>query len=118
MSVAAILRSKGSGVTTIAPDATVETAVAALTAARIGALVVSTDGRTGIGIFSERDVVRVLAERGAAALMLPVSSAMSAPMRTCRLDDDVPTVMGEMTRPRVRHLPVIDRKSTRLNSSH
>src|SRR3546814_5186800 len=102
MSVAAILRSKGSGVTTIAPDATVETAVAALTAARIGALVVSTDGRTGIGIFSERDVVRVLAERGAAALMLPVSSAMSAPMRTCRLDDEIPTVMGEMTQHRVR----------------
>src|SRR5690606_23978301 len=66
------------------------------------------DGRTGIGILSERDIVRVLAERGARALTLPVSAAMTAPIRTCRLEDDVPTVMGEMTRHRIRHLPVIE----------
>ena len=97
MTVAAILRSKGSDVATIAPDATVETAVAALA-----------DGRTGIGILSERDVVRVLAERGTKALAMPVSAAMTAPIRTCRLEDDVPKVMAEMTRHRIRHLPVIE----------
>lgn len=108
MTVAAILRSKGSDVATIAPDATVETAVAALAAKRIGALVVSLDGRTGIGILSERDVVRVLAERGTKALVMPVSAAMTAPIRTCRLEDDVPKVMAEMTQHRIRHLPVIE----------
>ena len=56
MTVAAILRSKGSDVATIAPDATVETAVASLAAKRIGALVVSLDGRTGI--ISIGDVVK------------------------------------------------------------
>ncbi len=108
MTVAAILRSKGRDVKTIAPDATVETAVATLAADRIGALVVSKDGRTGIGILSERDIVRVLAERGTRALSMPVSAAMSAPIRTCSLDDDVPAVMAQMTRHRIRHLPVIE----------
>lgn len=108
MTVAAILRTKGSDVATIAPDATVEAAVAALGERRIGAMVVSTDGRTGIGILSERDIVRVLAERGAKALAMPVSAAMTAPIRTCRMDDDVSTVMGEMTRHRIRHLPVVE----------
>ncbi|MFN4090285.1 MAG: CBS domain-containing protein [Alphaproteobacteria bacterium] len=108
MTVAAILRSKGRDVATIAPDATVETAVAALAAKRIGALVVSLDGRTGIGILSERDVVRVLSERGARALAMPVSAAMTAPIRTCCVEDGVPAIMVEMTRHRVRHLPVIE----------
>ena len=108
MTVAAILRTKGGDVATIAPDATIEAAVATLAKKRIGALVVSLDGKTGIGILSERDVVRMLAERGTKALTMPVSAAMTAPIRTCRLADDVPSVMAEMTRHRIRHIPVVE----------
>lgn len=108
MTVAAILRTKGGDVATIAPDATIEAAVATLAEKRIGALVVSLDGKTGIGILSERDVVRMLAERGTKAMNMPVSAAMTAPIRTCRLADDVPSVMAEMTRHRIRHIPVVE----------
>jgi CBS domain-containing protein len=39
---------------------------------------------------------------------MPVSAAMSAPIHTCSMADGVPAVMAEMTRHRVRHLPVIE----------
>ena len=46
MYVQSILAAKGDDVATIAPDATVRDAVALLNERRVGALVVSTDGRT------------------------------------------------------------------------
>jgi len=33
---------------------------------------------------------------------------MTRPVHTCRLDDSVKHLMSEMTRKRIRHLPVID----------
>src|SRR5690606_33735079 len=104
----AILKSKGDKVVTIRPDGTVATAVKRLRLDDIGALVVSGDGRTLLGIVSERDVIQGLAREGATLLERPVSAIMSSPVRTCRPQDGVKSLMAVMTRYRVRHLPVID----------
>ena len=57
MRVSDILGHKGGRVVTIRPDATVSTAVHRLALERIGALVVSEDGRHVAGIISIGDVV-------------------------------------------------------------
>ncbi|AYF79346.1 CBS domain-containing protein [Nocardia yunnanensis] len=107
MRISEILRRKGSGVVTIAPDATVRELLAVLSAHNVGAVIVSADGVALSGIASERDVVRRLHTRGAALLDEPVSSIMTAAVHTCRPDDDVETLNATMTEHRIRHLPVV-----------
>jgi CBS domain-containing protein len=62
MNVAALLRSKGNQVITIAPEASVAEVVRILADHRIGAVVVSRDGQRVDGILSERDIVNRLAK--------------------------------------------------------
>ena len=110
MKVQEILAHKGNKVVTIRPDATVSTAVHRLALERIGALVVSEDGRSIQGVLSERDIIKALAEDGAAILAPDrrVRDLMTKGARTCRPDDAVKAVMAEMTRHRFRHMPVVE----------
>ncbi len=108
MDVAAILRSKGSSVETVDPAADVHHALRRLASRGYGALVVSPDGATVLGVLSERDAVRALAERGVEAFSMPVSAVMSRNVPTCTPADNITSVMTTMTRSRQRHLPVID----------
>ncbi|MGE0744615.1 MAG: CBS domain-containing protein [Rhodospirillales bacterium] len=108
MNVDTILRNKGAGVLTIPPDATIAEAVRRLDDNRVGALVVSADGRAIGGILSERDIVRGLAAHGTAALDRSVSALMSRDVRTCQRDDTLDELFALMTDRRVRHLPVVE----------
>ena len=107
MNVDGILRAKGANVVTIRPDASVGQLVDGLREERIGAMVVSEDGRTVLGIVSERDVVRGLADRGPRILEAPVAELMTRQVFSCTPQDSVKHVMAEMTKRRIRHLPVI-----------
>lgn len=107
MNVKAILSGKGRDVVTINPTATIAQAIAKLTAHRIGALVVLGPDRRVIGILSERDVVRALAGRGAAALDEPLAQAMTREVVICAETDAVSVIMERMTHGRFRHLPVL-----------
>ena len=60
------------------------------------------------GILSERDVVRVLGERGAGVLDEPVSSVMTRKVVSCREKDTVSEIMETMTNGKFRHLPVVE----------
>lgn len=110
MKVRDILAHKGSAVVTVRPDTTVATAVHRLMLERIGALIVSDDGSRVLGIVSERDIVRVVAERGAEALApdLTVEEIMTRHVLTCGLEDTVKDLMTTMTQRRIRHLPVVE----------
>jgi CBS domain-containing protein len=108
MNVETILRAKGREVATIAPEATVRDAVAALKARRIGAIVVSRDGRGVEGILSERDIVHALADQAAALLDQKVSRLMTRNVMTCAPSDTIETLMDRMTQGRFRHLPVLE----------
>jgi len=107
MKIRDILRNKGAAVATVRPEASVRELLAMLAEHNIGAVVVSTDGAVIIGIVSERDVVRRMHERGADILSAPVSSIMTAEVRTCGLDDDVEGLRRTMTERRFRHMPVL-----------
>lgn len=110
MTVAAILRAKGTHVETTSPDTTLFSVAWELKIKNIGALVVvGGDERTTIlGMISERDVVRALSEHGAQLQALPVSKVMTTRVLTCTPDERVTALMARMTRHRVRHLPVVD----------
>ena len=108
MSVTAILKAKGTHVETVKPDTTLYKVVWDLKARGIGALVVSEDGTSVLGLVSERDIVRGLTEHGARLLALPVSELMCSPAVTCTPGESITAVMARMTRHRVRHLPVVD----------
>jgi CBS domain-containing protein len=110
MNVQSIIGDKGTDVATIAQTATLHDAVAALGERRIGALVVSGDGRSIEGIISERDIVRATAQGGAVALDSSVGSVMSIDVVTCSVGDGVDRLMSLMTERRIRHLPVVDER--------
>lgn len=93
---------------TIKPDATVAAAAQMLAEHRIGAVVVSDDGRTPGGILSERDIVRQIGRGGAAVLDQKVSDIMTRAVQTCVGADDALVILDRMTQGRFRHLPVVD----------
>ena len=70
-------------------------------------LVLGVDRRI-VGILSERDIVRALAERGAAALDEPVSQMMTRKVSTCTESETVSSIMERMTDGKFRHVPVVD----------
>ena len=109
MTVSIILAGKGRDVVTIDPSATLAAAVELLAAKRIGAVLVLGADRRIIGILSERDIVRALAERGASALAESVSQMMTRKVSTCNENEAVSNIMERMTDGKFRHVPVVDR---------
>ena len=107
MTVRAVLESKGSNIVTVEPSATVRTAVQLLSERRIGAVLVMA-GKQIAGILSERDVVRVLGERGAAILDEKVEQVMTRKVVTCHPADTIAAIMEKMTERKFRHLPVVE----------
>ena len=107
MQVSVLLQNKGSDVVSVGPDASVADVVAVLAEHRIGAVVVSADGRHIDGVLSERDVVRALSRDGGAALERPARDLMTAEVFTCQPDTTVEELMSLMTDRRIRHIPVL-----------
>jgi CBS domain-containing protein len=108
MLIETILRSKGSDVATVRPDARVGDVVEELKRRNIGALVVSEDEVTVIGIISERDVVRALPDAGTSVLDRTVADLMTTDVATCDMQASAAELMQLMTTRRIRHVPVVD----------
>jgi len=108
MLVKQILTNKPDGVITIAPGSSLQAAIELLAARRIGAVVVSPDGKKVSGIVSERDIVRELGKRGTACLDQTVDSVMTRSIYGCAPGDTADQVLESMTRRRFRHMPVMD----------
>ena len=107
MTVRSVLGSKGHQVISVSPDAKLSAAIKILSERRIGAVMVMS-GQKIDGILSERDVVRVLGERGASVLDEPVRSVMTSKVITCHESDTVAAIMEVMTSGKFRHLPVVE----------
>lgn len=107
MTVRSILNTKGHQIMSVEPDAELAAAIKLLGEKKIGAVLVMNQGRLE-GILSERDIVRVLGERGAGVLEEPVSEVMTRKVVTCKETDTVAELMEIMTTGKFRHLPVID----------
>jgi CBS domain-containing protein len=113
MKVGDILRRKAPRVATIQMDETVAIAAQLMRASNISALVVKdvvkTEGNTAVGMFTERDVVRAIAEHGAAGVKIKVSQLISVQqLVSCSSGDTLEHVRHLMNKNHIRHLPVID----------
>lgn len=108
MQVRHILREKGRDIVAVSSDATLSEASCILSRKRIGALIVRGPKGELLGILSERDVVRAVAEESVGALARPVHAYMTRDVATCGEADTVDALMEMMTRGRFRHVPVVD----------
>lgn len=113
MNVGDVLRKKTARVVTVRMNETVGVAARLMRASDISALVVKdvvrTEGTTAAGMFTERDVVRAIAEHGAAGVNLRVSQLISVQkLISCASDDTLEHVRHLMNVHHIRHLPVID----------
>ena len=108
MKIGDVLKRKGSGVVTMRPDSTIDTVVRRMRLERIGAVIISPDGKSVIGILSERDILHALAEHGTALLALKAEGLMTREVVTCSREDTLQSVMVKMTQRRIRHLPVVE----------
>lgn len=109
MLVQQILKSKPDDtVVTVPPGTSVAVAAEVLSSRRIGALVISTDGKKVAGILSERDIVRELGRRGVSCMADTVDSIMTSKIIGCSRHDTADQVMHKMTDGRFRHMPVME----------
>lgn len=106
MLISDVIAHKGAQVATLLPTDTVARAVALLAGRRIGAVVIEDRWQKLAGIFSERDLVRLLAQDGPAVLDRPLRDVMTHNVITCRLEDRIDDVLRLMTLDKVRHVPV------------
>ncbi|MBI2481094.1 MAG: CBS domain-containing protein [Planctomycetia bacterium] len=113
MFVSNILRTKGTTIHTISPDATADDAVLALVKYNIGSLVVreadAGDATKMLGIVTERDILRAQAAHRKPLDALLVREIMSTNLIVTSLEDKLQNAMRLMTEHRIRHLPVVDK---------
>jgi len=107
MNVSSLLRRKGTQVETAGGRMSAVQAAQRLASKGIGSLVIVDEERHLIGVLSERDLVRALAEHGPSASEVSVAHLIRERPATCRPEDSLRHVMALMTRSRARHLPVI-----------
>jgi CBS domain-containing protein len=108
MSVADILKRKGSVVKTVSPDVSAQAFARLLQKEGIGAMVVKNGDGSIAGIISERDLAYGLATHGNNLGHLSVSELMTKAVITCCPSDSLSQIMKVMTERRIRHLPVLN----------
>ncbi len=108
MLITHVIRDKGATVHTLSEAATLEQAAKELTNRKVGALVIMDDSGRVTGLLSERDIVREVARRGAAALADRVGAAMTRGIITAEPAETVDEGLARMTDRRIRHLPVME----------
>ena len=99
----------GKRVETISASASIQDLVNSLNSHRIGALVVSNDGKHIDGIVSERDVVRAMPGKLNQLIGMHVRDIMTVEVHTCTAESTTAELMKLMTEQRIRHVPVVDK---------
>lgn len=106
-------RKKSNVVRTIAPNRTVEEAVAQLVEHNIGSLIVVDEG-SPVGIVTERDILKCCSKSMLASADTRVADIMTRDLIVGDAGDSVDYVMGIMTQNRIRHLPIVDQSRSIL----
>jgi CBS domain-containing protein len=107
MTIGMILRDRTGPVISARPTDMVRAVVDLLAQHRIGAVPV-VDGDSIAGIFSERDLVRLMSSYGPEALDRRLDDVMTKSPVMCDSNMAVIAALSQMTQKRIRHLPVID----------
>jgi len=106
MLVRHILDKKGKNIVTVRPGKSIQNASRLMAKHDVGAMVISSDGRSPEGIISERDIVRGVGRQGPDFLRQRVGDICVHKVMTCKPGDDVYRVMQAMNKRGFRHMPV------------
>jgi CBS domain-containing protein len=101
-----ILHFKGNDIWFLAPDAPVIDALNKMKEHDVGALLVMENAHL-VGIVSERDFVRSIADEGQCYFYKPISEYMTREVITVEAEATLDDCMQAMTQHRIRHLPVV-----------
>ena len=107
MTLSEVLAGKGRRVVTVSAKSSITDAIRTMHAEKVGAVVVPDSGKCPVGIFTERDLVRMHAEGDRDFGALAVESRMSCSVVFGNLSMSVDEALGVMTERRFRHLPVL-----------
>lgn len=95
-------------VLTCTPETTIAAAARLMRDADYGTLpVLDASGRM-VGILTDRDICKEIANSNRNGSQIAVHEAMSTTVQSCRMDDDVETALAALKRAKVRRLPVLD----------
>jgi CBS domain-containing protein len=108
MTIAAVLRQKGSHVISVTPDTPVVEVAKMITSRRIGAVMVLDTSQRVLGILSERDLVRALATRADGIVGLVAEQLMTRDVIMVSPETPVEAALQIMEEGYFRHLPVVD----------
>lgn len=96
---------------TLSPDATVTDAMRAMQREHRGCVLVTDDGTTRsklIGIFTERDVLFRIVDRGRNPAAMPIGEVMTPDPDSLSVNATVAYVLNKMSVGGFRHVPVVD----------
>jgi len=102
-----LLKMKGDVIYSVSPSTNILCALQIMAEKDIGALLILEEGQI-MGIISERDVVRQIAETGTCNLETPVHNLMTHEVITVSPAQTIEDCMEMMTKERIRHLPVVE----------
>ncbi len=97
---------KTSNLVTVTPSDTIREAAKRMYSANVGSVLVVDDKGTLLGIFTERDLVRVVAT--GVSLDERVEKVMTTKLVTASPDESLAMVASKMIEHGVRHIPVVD----------
>ena len=103
-----VLAAKGRRVVKVSAKSTVADAIRIMHDENVGSVMIPDAERCPVGIFTERDVVRLYAEGDRDFDKLPLESMMTCSVVVGRLSMSVDEALGLMTERRFRHLPVVE----------
>lgn len=107
MKIKDIVKAKGSTVFSVHPDKTVRDAIDMLVQYNIGSLLVVDDARP-VGIFTERDTLRICAKDEERLAEVRIGDVMSTDLIIGQLEDEVEDMLKVMTEKHIRHLPILE----------
>jgi CBS domain-containing protein len=108
MNLKEVLAAKGHRVVTVSAKSSVADAIRAMHAEKVGAVMVPDAEGCPVGIFTERDVVRLHADGERDFDTLAVETRMTCSLVVGRLSMPVDEALALMTERRFRHLPVVE----------
>ncbi len=108
MQIADLLGAKGIGVIALLPDTDISSAALLLSDQSIGVAAVVDQEDGLVGILSERDITRGLAELGADVVNVRVDQLMTRKIVTCTPETSIEDAITLMHDNCIRHLPVVE----------
>ena len=108
MQIADLLGAKGIGVIALLPDTDISNAALLLSDQSVGVAAVIDEEEGLVGILSERDITRGLAEYGAAVVDVRVDQLMTRKIISCTPETSIEDAITLMQDNGIRHLPVVE----------